>query len=484
MKKRPNILWICTDQQRTDTLGCYGNDLVRTPNIDRLAAEGALFENSFVQSPICSPSRASFMTGRYPRTTRLRQNGQILPPDEKLISRILADNGYISGLVGKFHMAPGDPAIAKTTEPRVNDGFVEFDWAQSPSDIWGHHSDYTRFLSERGLHYQTRPHPQCRWIQYGMPEDVTEAAWCATRATQFIGRHSQKDVPWFYLVNIYAPHHPFDPPPNFLDRQLSNISRIPLPSAMDDDLTKKTTYQRIDADGAYGQVSGWLGGFGKHDMTEADHRMVKAAYWAMCEHVDQQVGRILAALEESGEADNTVVVFMSDHGEMLGDHNIYLKGPYFYDPAIRVPLILRLPKRIVPARHHQLFQMLNLAPTLLESAGIEIPPGMQGKSALHWLADPKLVPESETIYCEYYNAMPYHKNPTAQLTMIRTEKHKLVVDHANNDGELYDLRTDPLEKNNLWLEPSALATKVELLTLMTHRMAFTVDPLPPRLSEW
>src|SRR5438128_733685 len=113
MRVAPNVLWICTDQQRADTLGCYGNQHVRTPNIDALAAEGALFENCFVQSPICSPSRASFMTGRYPRTTRLRQNGQVLPPDEKLISRLFADQGYVAGLVGKFHMGPGDPSVAK-----------------------------------------------------------------------------------------------------------------------------------------------------------------------------------------------------------------------------------------------------------------------------------------------------------------------------------------------------------------------------------
>jgi arylsulfatase len=484
MNDRPNILWICTDQQRSDTLGCYGNEWVTTPHIDRLAAEGALFENAFVQSPICSPSRASFLTGRYPRTTRLRQNGQILPQNEKLISRLLVDEGYDAGLVGKFHMAPGDPSIAVTTEPRVDDGFAEFNWAQAPSDQWGLFSDYTRFLAEKGMHYATVPHPRSKWVKNGMPEEATEAAWCATRATEFIGRHRGEDKPWFYLANIFAPHHPFDPPPSFLAPYLEKLDQLPLPVATEDDLSQKTEYQRIDTDGVYGQVKGFLGGFGRDEMSETDHRMVKAAYWAMCDHVDQQVGRILAALEASGAAEDTIVLYMSDHGEMLGDHSIYFKGPYFYDAAIRVPLIIRYPGHIAPARHRGLFELVNLAPTLMDLARAQPYPGMQGHSAAHWLADPAQAPAHDTIYCEYYNAMPYHRNPTAQLTMVRTDRLKLVVDHAHGDGELYDLVADPQELLNLWRDPAALGQKAQMLALLSHRMAFTVDPLPPRLAEW
>ncbi len=485
MARRPNILIICSDQQRTDTLGCYGNRFVSTPNIDRLAREGVLFENAFVQSPICSPSRGSFMTGRYPRTTRLRQNGQIMPPDEKPISRLLANEGYFAGLVGKFHFGPGAPEIARTTEPRIDDGFSEFNWAQSPSDLWGRNSDYTRFLQERGLRYQTTPHELSPWVRNGMPEDATEAAWCATRACDFISRRSGAEAPWFYMANIYAPHHPFDPPASCLARYLDRLDELPMPAAMEDDLTTKSPYQRTDSDGAYGQVSGFIGGFGRREMREIDHRMVKAAYWAMCDHVDKQVGRILAALDENRVTDDTIVVYMSDHGEMLGDHNIYLKGPYFYDAAIRVPLIIRYPRSFAPRRIDGLFELVHLAPTLLEAAGAPAYGGMQGRSALPWLADPGLPAEADaSIYCEYYNAMPYHRDPTAQLTMLRTETHKIVVDHAHDSGELYDLISDPLELRNLWDDPDQIATKAALLVKLAHRMAFTVDPLPPRLSEW
>jgi arylsulfatase A-like enzyme len=476
---RPNILWICTDQQRRDTLGCYGNRFVRTPHLDLLARQSALFSNCFVQSPICQPSRASFLTGRYPRTTRLRQNGQILPAGEKPVSRLLADEGYFCGLVGKFHMAPGDPAIAKSVEPRIDDGFAEFNWAQSPSDKWGMHSDYTRFLAAKGIKFSLPAHPLSRWIHGGMPEGASEIDWCADRAIDFIRRGSSRKEPWFFLADIFAPHHPFNPGERFLAPYLERLQEIPLPDASDDDLSCKPAYQAIDSEGAYGRTIG----FGRHEMSDTDHRLVRAAYWAMCDQIDDRVGTILAALDDAGVADNTIVIFMSDHGEMLGDHGIYLKGPYFYDAAIRVPLMIRLPDRIAPAEHRGLFEAVDLVPTLLDLCAIPRHPGIQGRSVAAGLAG-GVIEGARSVYSEYYNAMPFHTDPTAQLTMARTERWKIVVDHAHDDGELYDMEADPLEKVNLWRDRRHLDTKTEMLTLLTHRMAFTVDPLPPRLSEW
>ena len=132
-ERQPNILWICTDQQRWDTLGCYGNSFVRTPNIDALAAGGALFERCFSQSPVCTPSRASFLTGRYPRTTRCRQNGQDIPEDEVLVTKLLADAGYRCGLSGKLHLSPCNPSHCTTTERRIDDGYTDADFH------WSHH---------------------------------------------------------------------------------------------------------------------------------------------------------------------------------------------------------------------------------------------------------------------------------------------------------------------------------------------------------
>ena len=124
-EKKPNVLWICTDHQRYDTLGCYGNTFVRTPNIDRLAENGVQFNYAYSQSPVCTPSRACFMTGRYPRTARARQNGQMLPRDERLISKIFAEQGYNCGLSGKLHLAPCNTAVCRTTEERIDDGYSD-----------------------------------------------------------------------------------------------------------------------------------------------------------------------------------------------------------------------------------------------------------------------------------------------------------------------------------------------------------------------
>ena len=477
---QPNILWICTDQQRFDTLGCTGNPYVKTPNIDALAAQSAHFDRAYVQSPVCMPSRASFLTGRYPRTTRLRQNGQVIPDDEVPISRLLADAGYHCGLVGKFHLAPSDPKINATIEARINDGYSEFCWAGDPQDLWGLHSGYTAYLAEKGLKFETRPHPKSRFVDIGMPEEHHETTWCAERAIDFIQRQAEGSSPWMFSLNMFAPHHPFNPPAPYLDRYMEMLDDIPLPDALDDDLSTKPPYQSHDAEGAYGHTFE----YSKH-ISPTNHRMIRAAYWAMCDLVDSKVGAILAALEASGQSDNTIVIFMSDHGEMLGDHGIYLKGPYFYEPAIRVPLMLRLPGRIQPKRYSDLIEMVDLAPSLLEACGIDRYNGMQGRS-LWPLLNGKIKEGThrDDIYCEYYNAMPFHDNPTAQLTMLRTDQHRLVVDHANDTGELYDLKADPSEVRNLWSDTASMPTKVRMLERLTHRMAFTADPLPPRLTEW
>lgn len=147
--RRPNILWICTDQQRWDTLGCYGNPFVETPNLDRLAAQGTVFEYAYSQSPVCTPSRASFLTGRYPRTTRCRQNGQDIPGDEILVTSILAKNGYTCGLAGKLHLSACEPRVCPDMERRIDDGYKEFHWSHDPSGGWDLGNEYWAWLASR-----------------------------------------------------------------------------------------------------------------------------------------------------------------------------------------------------------------------------------------------------------------------------------------------------------------------------------------------
>ncbi|MCB0061867.1 MAG: DUF4976 domain-containing protein, partial [Caldilineaceae bacterium] len=167
-------------------------------------------------------------------------------------------------------------------------------------------------------------------------------------------------------------------------------------------------------------------------------------------------------------------------------HGLYLKGPYFYEPLICVPLIMRLPGLIEEGRaSNALVELMDIAPTLLDAAGLDRAPVMQGKSLWPLLTDASFPDhQHDDIYCEYYNAMPWHRDPTAQATMIRTATHKLVVVHSRNEGELYDLIADANETHNLWDDPAQRGIKSELLLRLCNRMAWTVDPLPERVSQW
>jgi arylsulfatase A-like enzyme len=221
------------------------------------------------------------------------------------------------------------------------------------------------------------------------------------------------------------------------------------------------------------------------EMSEREHRLVRASYWAMCDLIDEQVGRMLDTLAETGQLENTIVIYTSDHGEMLGDHGIYLKGPFFYEPAIRVPLIISWPCAVRAQRSGALVELTDLPQTLLDAVGLPHLPSMQGQSLWPLLigqADPGH--HREDVYCEYYNAMPWHQDPTAQATMVRSERFKIVVDHAHGTDELYDLLDDPNETHNRWRDPGYADAKSEMLLRLCNRMAWTVDPLPPRRADW
>ena len=214
-------------------------------------------------------------------------------------------------------------------------------------------------------------------------------------------------------------------------------------------------------------------------MTDADKRSVTAAYYAMIELIDENVGRMISALKESGQLENTIVIFMSDHGEMLGDHGIYLKGPHFYEEAVRVPLVMSWPGHFQNnLRAEGLTELLDIAPTLLDAAGLKVPQAMQGKTLLPILAGEQDSTQLRThVFSEYYNAWS-HKHSYG--TMLRTDTHKMVVYHGTDQGELYDLKNDPDEFENLWSHPAHAELKTEMLKDTFDASVFTMDPTPPR----
>jgi len=479
--KKPNILWICTDQQRFDTLGCYGNPHVHTPNLDGLAEQGVLFEQAYCQSPVCAPSRASFLTGRYPRTTRCRMNGQAIPADEKLVSKLLADGGYNCGLAGKLHLAPVHPSVSPLAERRTDDGFAEFHWSHHPSPHWPT-DEYQHWLRGHGKSYTVTPFNRSKHVETGMDADYHHTTWCAEKAIHFMQANAAYRRPWMFVVDIFDPHHPFDPPQAYLKRYLERLNEIPLPDFVRGELKDKPRYQRAQ----HGTASRRKKALAYASLTNKDHRLLRAAYWAMVDLIDAQVGRMLAALEDTGQRDNTLVIFMSDHGELLGDHGMYLKGPFFYDVSVRVPLIVSMPSSVRGGRRvSTLIELADLAPTLLEAAGLPVYAGMQGRSVWKLLTSKrKNRMHRDDVYCEHYDASLGNGGAGAQATMVRTQTHKLIAFHGEELGELYDLAQDPGEHENRWDDPAYETVKRELLVRLCDRMADTVDPLPPRVAPW
>ena len=479
--KKPNILWICTDQQRFDTLGCYGNPYVHTPNLDGLAGQGVLFEQAYCQSPVCTPSRASFLTGRYPRTTRCRMNGQAIPADERLVSKLLADGGYNCGLAGKLHLAPTHPSVSPLAERRIDDGFAEFHWSHHPEPDWPT-DEYQHWLRGHGKAYSVTPLKGSKHVETGMETAYHHTTWCAEKAIHFMQANARYKRPWMFVVDIFDPHHPFDPPQAYLERYLERLDEIPLPDFVPGELKDKPHYQRE----RHGTASRRKKALAYASLTNRDHRLLRAAYWAMVDLIDAQVGRMLAALEDTGQRDDTLVIFMSDHGELLGDHGMYLKGPFFYDVSVRVPLIVSMPGTVRGGRRvSSLIELTDLAPTLLEAAGLPAYPGMQGRSAWKLLTRRK-TPGAHRgdVYCEHYDASLGNRGTGAQATMVRTPTHKLIAFHGEELGELYDLTQDPGEHENRWGDPAYETVKRELLVRLCDRMAATVDPLPPRTAPW
>jgi len=480
----PNILWICTDQQRADSLGCYGNRFVNTPNIDRLAKNGVRFTNAYAQNPVCMPSRASFLTGRYPRACGVRYNGQDMPEEmaKYLAPRILKEKaGYLCGLSGKLHLAICNPVTGRATEPRLNDGYDAFYWSHEPGYRWPL-GDYSLWLKSVGKEYKRTPVEGCSYVCTGMPEKYHQTTWCADKAIEFMDTAHKFGRPWLFSLNCFDPHHPFDPPAEYLNRYLDMLDELPLPNYREGEIESKGQMVRRNHAGAYGKK----GSFAYDGMSERDHRLIKAAYYAMCDLIDAQVGRLVEYLGASGQLDNTVIIFHSDHGESLGDHGVYLKGPYFYEESVNVPLIMHCPalfKGGIVSR--ALVELVDIVPTLYELCGIGESKAVHGRSLAGILKgekDPNVFRDS--VYSEIY-ADTENAEPSIYSTMVRNERYKLTKIHVipkNKEidckGELYDLVADPGERNNLYTLPEYGEVKTELLELMCDRMALTCDPMP------
>ena len=471
MNSRPNILWICTEHQRFDTVGALGNPHIRTPNLDRLVDEGVAFTHAFCQNPVCTPSRSSFLTGRYPSTTLCRQNGQNIPDSEIPITQVLRDLGYDCGLAGKLHVS----AAQSGRERRIDDGYRMFQWSHGSTEAHG--GEWVRWLEEQGLSfdevYRKSPILLSREIADRRYHQTT---WCFEQALDFV--QQERKGPWLASINPFAAHDPFDFLPEYYERY--DASALPPPIFRAGELDNKPYPQQ--ARYRYHPSGGY-------ESTTVQQRCeMKAAYYATIEHIDDELGRVLDWLDESRQRENTLIIFMADHGEMLGDHGIFTKGPFFYDPAVRIPLILSWPGSLPRGKKSDaLVELVDVAPTLYSLLELEIPVRVQGQSLMPVISDSAASEHRDGVYCEYYNSNPpgtaKHRTPT-YATMWRTRTHKIVVYHGETYGELYDLETDPREFDNLWERPDCAALRSALLKECFDARVFTMDPLPERIANF
>lgn len=439
----PNILWICTEHQRHDTIGALTNPYIRTPHLDRLTAEGVTFTHAFAQSPVCMPSRASFMTGCYPAVTGVPANGYDIHDDQTLVTADLARRGYDAALAGKLHVRHAYDG----EERRGDDGYHMFHW--SHGTVPGAGGEWERWLKRHGYEvgdvYQdsgvlnSRRVNDRRWHQ---------TTWCFDRAREFIDR--PRDGPWLMSIHPFAAHDPYDYLDEFFKHYDPHLLPAPRFRRAEQQGQPKAALARFPASG-FDQR-------GFDQTSERERQEMVAAYYATIEHIDHEIGNLLDHLTRTGQREHTLIVFMADHGDLLGDHGLFAKGPLFYEPLVRVPLIFSWLGHIREGmRVADLVELVDVVPTIYELLGEEPPGQVQGRSLVGLMRGERdASPHREGVFAQHYDERSEEGRSLTELaTMWRTRRHKIVIRHGEDRGELYDLEVDPDEFDNIWDDPAA-----------------------------
>lgn len=461
--RKPNILFIMTDQQRYDTLGANGARYVRTPNLDRLAEQAANFSNCFVQAPVCVPSRVTWFTGRYPHSHRNRVNYTPLKDDEVLMQRHLKDAGYRTASVGKLHYWPPTAEHARSTgfdEVLLHDGVPAVDA----------HSDYAHWRTERDSkpaeHYRKtveRPAAGKNPYRALISDEFHETTWVGLKTREQIAKLADGEMPFFLFSSFFQPHSPFYPVEPY-DSLFDDVE-FPLPRK----------YSRADIEKMPTPLQKLiLRGKPQFDMNRELLQWAYRSYHAAITQIDREVGKILDTLDEAGATDNTIVVFSTDHGDQLLEHGLMGKN-CFFEASIHLPFLIRFPSKVRPGKYAEFIETTDLVPTLFELCGIPEPYRCQGRSFAGLLtgADDQtrdavfsenIVPEVITggsldFAFAKGRGIKGIRHPDAK--MVRTDRWKLVR-YGGGEGELYDLRNDPNEDINLYADPAREKVAAEL----------------------
>jgi arylsulfatase len=476
-----NLVLICTDQQRRDCVGCYGNRAVETPRLDGLAASGLRFDRAYVTNPICMPNRMSLFTGCYPRNHGMWTNGLCGTPQLPSLSQTLSDAGYATGSVGKLHFMPyGGGDRGWESAARWQSPSPPVDWTGPYGGF--HHVElsigHTQPIAHYGAWFKARGGTEAMLVRGAdetrpIPEELHDSIWVGERSAAFI-RDADRNKRFFLFASFPDPHHPFDPPASLAAKYQERS--VPEPIGSDADLAGRPAHYREH----------FRGGWHRTGSVPEEHpdgpsketvRTRRANTYAMIDLIDRGVGMILDAIESTGHADDTLVVFTSDHGELLGDHGLWYKGPFFYEGLVGVPLIVRGPG-VAAGSSTGLVSTLDLMPTLLEMLGQQVPASVDGRSFANHLRDPR-VATRQSCLIEYRSG--YGAADRAAMALV-TDRYKY-VQHQSGERELTDLVNDPNELCNIADDPAHAATRARLESELLATLIATGARWPEQISH-
>ncbi|MEM7144368.1 MAG: sulfatase-like hydrolase/transferase [Verrucomicrobiota bacterium] len=464
---RPNIVFIITDQQRYDTIAALGYDHVDTPNLDRLVREGVSFSQCHVTAPSCAPSRASLFTGYYPHTTGILKNADRWT--RSWVERLAGEAGYHCVNIGKMHTWPFTTPCGfherqvVENKDRYLEGRYFFD-------------EWDKALAARGLVKQQRETYREREdyrealgaFTWELPADMHSDVFVGDRASWWL-RHYPRTEPLFLQVGFPGPHPPYDPTPEYLERYAERD--VPLDEVSAEDLEgQPEAFKRmrehnceVDHDSVVHQL----------EPSEDARLRQRRHYLANVTMIDDEVGKIMAALEETGYLENTVIVFTSDHGDCLTDHGHSQKWTC-YEQVTRVPMLVWGAGVQQGREVNDLVSLMDIGPTVLELAGLEPEATMEAESVLGALRGDEGWRGRDCVYAE--QARDGNFGYASWMTMARTERWKLVHLLGEEDGQLFDLEGDPGEVRNLWFDEGHAEVKREMVARMLDwRMASGLD---------
>ena len=492
---QPNFIVILTDQQRRDSLGCYGNPVAQTPHLDRLAGEGVVFDNAFSANVVCMPSRATLLTGRYPRAHGVITNGVPLSEDEVTLGECLAGVGYATAAAGKTHLTPHSIGESPPGSGNVYAGPETRGWHESGKDYplpyygfqhlmthQGHPSDGTHHyeelvaidpklpdLWERENALVPPTGAPSSW-KSAMPEEHSSSVWVADKTIEFIDQFKRAGNPFFIQVGFPDPHFPYCPVAPWCD--MYDPADVPLPNRSLEEVPLKSEYYRR-------RLARFEKSLGYHptDMPEAYVREIIAHTYGMVSQIDSNVGRIVKHLEDRGLADNTVVVFLTDHGEHLGDHHLIYKA-IVYDELYHLPMIWWAPGRLAAGRRvGELVSFVDFMPTILDLAGLAEPRGVQGRSLRGALAGDAFEGR-EAVLLEDDD-----EDNRAFCRTIRTARYQMTYYLPDRQGELYDMQEDPKQLVNRYNDGAFQNARARLFEMMSVEMMYACDPKPARIAS-